>query len=372
MRYRFRLRPGVRFHDGKRLTARDVRHSYERLLANRQSESRWFLSSIRGAEHVLKGDRSDLEGFRIVSPSEFVIELEKPISFFPALISYGAMAIVPEGTEDVGGSWRENCVGTGPFRVVGFEPGQRIELERNPHYWREGYPKAEGLVFRLGVPPEEIRNEFLAGRVSLASDLLPADAEAFRHDARFASGYRETPRLQTFFVAFNRKKGILRELAVRRSLVGAVDVVGTVHRTLGRLAIPAFGLIPPGLLGYSAAGVERESGKVAAGASSQAEVQQTISRESVELTAAMHPVFFGEYAAFAEELDQAFRAIGYAIRPITRTIAEYIEARHKGDVNLVIGRWGADYPDADTFVYVSMAPEQKIRSLALPITRSWS
>jgi ABC-type transport system substrate-binding protein len=350
MRFRFRLRPGVRFHDGRRLTARDVRHSYERLLANRQSESRWFLSPIRGAEHVLKGERSDLEGFRIVSPSEFVIELEKPVSFFPALISYGAMAIMPEGTEDVGGSWRENCVGTGPFRVVGFEPGRRIELERNPHYWREGYPKSEGLVFRLGVPPEEIRGEFLAGRFSLATDLLPADAEAFRHDARFASGYRETPRLQTFFIAFNRNRGSLKDIGLRRTLVQAVDVAGTVRRALGRLAIPAFGLIPPGLLGYSAAGPSRETGKPATTAS-EADVQQTISRESVELTAALHPVFFGEYAAFAEELDQAFRAIGYAIQPVTRTIAEYIEARHKGEVNLVIGRWGADYPDADTFVH---------------------
>ena len=40
-RFRIRLRPGVRFHDGRRLTARDVRHSLERLLCNRESESRW-------------------------------------------------------------------------------------------------------------------------------------------------------------------------------------------------------------------------------------------------------------------------------------------------------------------------------------------
>ncbi len=349
MRFRFRLRPGVRFHDGRRLTARDVRHSYERLLANQKSESRWFLSPVRGAERVLKGERSDLEGFRIVSPSEFVIELEKPVSFFPALISYGTTAILPEGTDEVGASWRENCVGTGPFRVVGFERGRRVELERNPHYWREGYPKSEGLVFQLGISPEEIRNEFLAGRASLASELLPSDAQAFRHDARFASGYRETPRLQTFFVAFNRGRGILKDIGVRRTLVRAVDVAGTVRRTLGRLAIPAFGLIPPGLLGYSPAVPNRETGK-SPKATSEADVQETVSRESVELTAALHPVFFGEYAAFAQDLDQAFREIGYTIRPITRTIAEYIETRHKGDVNLVIGRWGADYPDADTFV----------------------
>src|SRR5439155_14888382 len=133
--------------------------------------------------------------FHIVSPTEFFIELEEPVSFFPALISYQVAAIVPEGTTSFGGSWREGTVGTGPFRAVAFEPGRRLELERNPHYWREGSPKSEGMVFQFEVSPEEIRNEFLAGRFSLASDLLPADAEALRHDARFASGYRETPRL---------------------------------------------------------------------------------------------------------------------------------------------------------------------------------
>ncbi|MGH9363657.1 MAG: ABC transporter substrate-binding protein, partial [Thermoanaerobaculia bacterium] len=348
-RFRFRLRPGVRFHDGRRLTARDVRYSFERLLSNEQSDSRWMLSPIRGAKRLLDGSATDLEGFHIVSPAEFFIDLEKPVSFFPALISYTAMAIVPEGTRAVGASWRDNAVGTGPFRAVSFEPGRRLELERNPHYWREGYPRSEGLVLRFGVPPEEIKNEFLAGRFSLASDLLPADADAFRHDPRFASGYRESPHLQTYFVAFNRHHGPLQDIELRRSLARAVDVPGLVRRTLGRLAIPAHGLIPPGLLGYSAAGASPDS--PSPNASSDSSVQATVSRETVELSAAVHPIFFGEFSAFARELSEAFREMGFVIRPANRTMAEYLALNRKAEVDLAVGRWGADYPDADTFVY---------------------
>ncbi|MFN2385435.1 MAG: ABC transporter substrate-binding protein [Thermoanaerobaculia bacterium] len=350
MRFRFRLRAGVRFHNGRPVTARDVRHSYERLLANRESEARWFLSPVRGAKRILSGEAADLEGFRIVSPSEFVIELEKPVSFFPALISYGATAIVPEGTQRMGGSLREGAIGTGPFRVVAFDPGRRLELERNPHYWRAGYPKTEGIVFRFGLSPEEIRDEFVAGRLSLAVDLLPAHAEAFRHDPRFASGYRETPRLQTYFIAFNRRHGPLEDVAVRRAVMGAVDVEGAVRRALGRLAIPAHGIIPPGLLGHSPTAASRQPAKAGA-ASSDAEVMQTVSREPVELLAAIHPLFFGEYAAFLEEIARAFREIGYTIRSAGSTMAEYMEARKKETADLIIGRWGADYPDADTFVH---------------------
>jgi ABC-type transport system substrate-binding protein len=348
-RFRFRLRPGVRFHDGRRLTARDVRYSFERLLSNEQSDSRRMLSPIRGSKRLLDGSATDLEGFHIVSPMEFFIDLEKPVSFFPALISYTAMAIVPEGTRAVGASWRDNAVGTGPFRVVSFEPGRKLELERNPHYWREGFPRSEGIVFRFGVPPEEIKNEFLAGRFSLASDLLPADADAFRHDPRFASGYRESPHLQTYFVTFNQHRGALRDVELRRSLARAVDVPGLVRRTLGRLAIPAHGLIPPGLLGYSAAGASSDTQPP--NSSSDSSVQATVSRETVELSAAVHPIFFGEFSAFARELSDAFREMGFVIRPANRTMAEYIELNRKAGADLAVGRWGADYPDADTFIY---------------------
>ena len=159
----------------RRLTARDVRYSFERLLLNQRSGSRWLISPIRGAKRLLDGAATDLEGFHIVSPAEFFIDLETPVSFCPAVLSNVSAAIVPEGTGAIGPSLREGAVGTGPFRLVGFDTGRRLELERNPHYWREGHPKSEGIVFRFGVSPEEIRNEFLAGRFSLASDLLPAD-----------------------------------------------------------------------------------------------------------------------------------------------------------------------------------------------------
>src|SRR5262249_14514663 len=176
-RYRFRLRDNVRFHDGRKLTARDVRYSFERLLLNANSPAaRFIYSCISGAKALLNGERSDLAGFRIQSANEFTIELDEPTSFFPALISYHAAAIVPEGNDKFGTSWQDGSVGTGPFRVVEFEPDVRLELERNKTYWRRGYPKLEGLTFNFDISPTDILSEFRLGRFSLASDLLPADA----------------------------------------------------------------------------------------------------------------------------------------------------------------------------------------------------
>jgi ABC-type transport system substrate-binding protein/serine/threonine protein kinase len=347
LRYRFRLRPGIRFHDGRPLTARDVRHSFERLLLVEESDARWPLSPIRGARRLLDREGTDLEGFHIVSPTEFFIDLVKPVPFFPALMSEPAAAIVPEGTTRVRGTWHDQCVGTGPFRVVDFDPDRRLQLERNPLYWREGYPKSEGLVFRFGMSPEEIRSEFLAGRLSIASDLLPADVETLRRDPRHGPGYRESPRLSTHMVGFNVHRPILADVGLRRSLAQAVDVPGTVRRTLGRLAIPANGLIPPGLLGHSAGqGRETRSPSPLTPAES---ASYTVSKQTRELAAAVHPSYFGEYAALFKELSEAFREMGFVIHPLNTTMAGFLDLIKKGDVDVGVGRWVADYPDADTF-----------------------
>jgi ABC-type transport system substrate-binding protein len=342
-RFRFLIRPDVRFHDGRRLTARDVRYSYERLLLNTEAESRWKLAPVRGARRLLEGAGMDLEGFHIVSPTEFFLDLEEPVSFFPALISYVATSIVPEGTDEVTGTWREQCVGTGPFRVVRFEPGRLLELERNPSYWRGGYPKSDGIVFRFGVSPEEIRSEFRAGRFSLASALFPADIEEFRHDAALASGYREIPRLSIYYVAFNRNRGPLADVALRRRLVEGIDVVGLVRRTLGRLAIPANGIIPPGLVGYAQAPTLSRSAAAVGPAGQQG--------AEIELSAVVHPMFFGEYSAVAKELFGIFAAKGVQLAVVNKTMSEFLQAGKTGSTDVVVGRWIGDYPDADTFVH---------------------
>jgi ABC-type transport system substrate-binding protein/serine/threonine protein kinase len=348
-RYRFRLRDDVRFHDGRKLTARDVRYSFERLLLNPASLGRFFYSPIRGAKALLNGERADLAGFRIHSADEFTIELEEPVSFFPALISYHAAAIVPEGSDKFGGSWQDGTVGTGPFRVAKFEPGVRLELERNKTYWRSGYPRSERLIFNFGISPADILSEFRAGRLSLASDLLPADAEALRREPEYASGYHEVPSLITYYATFNTHRGPLKDKRLRQTLAQSIDVASLVRQTLGRLAVPAHGLIPPGLLGHDSAYNPRIP-LTSASAPAQPGGE-------IELSAVLNPVFFHEYAAFAREVSRSLRDHQITIRPINKNMEEWREAVSQGSADVVIGRWAADYPDADTFANILATKE---------------
>lgn len=336
-RFRFRLREDVRFHDSRKLTARDVRYSFERLLTNPESKSRWFLFPIRGGKALSEGRAETLEGFQIHSSSEFTIELEQPLSFFPTLLTFPGTAIVAEGSERLSGNWKQGCVGTGPFRVVRFEPGRLLELEANPYYWRRGLPKSEGLVFTFGISPSEIISGFKAGRYSLASDLIPADVESLRRESEFAYQYRDSPRLSTEYVAFNYYRGPLQDKNLRLQLIQSVDVGEIVRRNLGRVGIPACGLIPPGMLGYEP--------------SQTAPVHRAGRSFNVELVAAISPRHQGRYSALAHDILHAFEETGVRIRIVNPKESEYPEILATASVDLIITGWTADYPDADTFVH---------------------
>ena len=338
-KFHFRLRSDIRFQDGRQVTARDVRYSFEHLLHNQKSEMRSLLSPILGAKEILSGDRKELTGFRILSSQEFMIELDQPVSFFPAIVSYANTAIVPEGLEKFSGSWRDGFVGTGPYRVASFDPGRHVELEPNPFYWREGYPKNEGIIFTFGVSPQEILSGFRSGRFHLAWDMLPSDVETLKHDPQFANRYRETPRLSTYFIVFNIHKGPFQDEKLRHRFIESLDIDGLIRRNLGRLAIPAHSLIPPGLLGYEPAR------RLSPSASDRAK-----SREDVELNASVHTMFEATYASFARELFEGVHKNGFRVHVANTKSDTVMKSELAGMVDMDMIRWVGDYPDADTFV----------------------
>ncbi|MHC4940725.1 MAG: ABC transporter substrate-binding protein [Planctomycetota bacterium] len=336
-RYRFRLRDDVRFHDGRRLTARDVRYTFEQLLL--RWDYRSLIAPIVGSQEFIRSG-GELEGFRIVSAREFTIDLDKPVAFFPVVLSHIGVGVVPEGADLAGRSWQDGLVGTGPFRVVDFEPGKRLQLERNPKYWKPERPRCERLEFEFGVPPAEIHTGFLAGRYTLCTDLFPEDADRLRRDSKYASGYRESPSLSTYYVAFNTHSGEFADPIIRRLVARSVNVPRIVRQTLRGVAVPAHGLIPPGLLGYDPS-YSREprtprSGRTLAG---------------VKLKTAIHPLFMGKYSAVRDRFLEVLADLGAEVEQVNEGIADYLHAADNRTVDFILGRWLGDFADTDSFVH---------------------
>jgi ABC-type transport system substrate-binding protein len=334
-RYRIRIRDGVRFHDGRPLTARDVRFTFERVM--RFPDRRWLLDRVRGADDVARGRTVELEGVRVIDDSELTVEFDGPLGIFPAVLTHSSLAIVPDGSDEITGTWRDSCVGTGPFRVTRFEPGHRLDQEANPDYWRAGFPRADGLSHRFAIPQADILAGFREGRFSLAWNLDAADRESLRDDPEYGPLLHEYPTLATYFLVFNAHSGPLADESLRRRLAASVDIDALARASFGASAMPARSLIPPGLLGYEPP--RRVTKPVSSSPRGDA---------PLTLHAAMIP---GVAESLEKSLSAAFDREGIKL-DVTILAGGALEATcQEATVDAVIAGWLGDYPEADSFAY---------------------
>ncbi|MEM1206804.1 MAG: ABC transporter substrate-binding protein [Acidobacteriota bacterium] len=340
-RYVFRLRD-VRFHDGRKVTPRDVRYSFERMLrSSAQSELEAVNLPIVGAEEVVLGRRDDLEGFEILSDREFVLHLDQPLAILPALLTNPATAVVPEGSERFVGTWREGCTGTGPFCLVGFEIGQRFELAANPSYWRQDLPRCERLVFDFQIPPEVAADEFRAGRYSLLADPHPKALEELIQDAEVAAGLREHPAFSTYFLTLNRYRGAFADPEVRRRFVrNAAGIRRLLAGPLGRAGVVAHGLIPPGLVGPAP---DRYL--------DPPDIHGRPLR-GLRLAVGVHPQLIGRFGTVWNHFVGSLEQLGAELEVVCTSSQDLLAVAASGEVDLLAARWIAAYPDADTFANV--------------------
>jgi peptide/nickel transport system substrate-binding protein len=150
-----RLRDGVEFHNGKTLAAEDVVFSLNRIIdpKNPQANAVSFASIAPG-------------GVSAIDKRTVRIKLHTPdMSLLENLSNY-ANGVVPVGYDP------KKPVGTGPYKLVSFEPGQQSVFTRHPNYWRPDQPKTEELVI-IDFPDDTARvNALLGGQVD-AIDQLP-------------------------------------------------------------------------------------------------------------------------------------------------------------------------------------------------------
>ena len=112
--YTFRLRPGVRFHNGREVRAADVKFSFERAARGKRP---WVFEKITGAREVIAGRSTEIPGIRAVDDLTVEIRLDRPFPPFLHLMAYDAASVVPrEETDRRGAAFASHPVGTGAFR----------------------------------------------------------------------------------------------------------------------------------------------------------------------------------------------------------------------------------------------------------------
>src|SRR5262245_29389910 len=150
--YTFKLRDGIKFHNGRPVTPADVKYSLERAVDPKtQSPGGGYFSAIEGYDALAGGKANELSGVRIVDDKTVSFTLTRPDATFLHLMAINFAFIVPkEEVEKAGADWGKKPVGTGAFKFVEWIPGQRIVLERNKDYYKAGVPYLDKVTYEFG------------------------------------------------------------------------------------------------------------------------------------------------------------------------------------------------------------------------------
>jgi peptide/nickel transport system substrate-binding protein len=230
--YLFHLRRGITFHNGKPLTAADVKFTYESILEPKNR------SPKRGALRVVQAVEQ-------IGPYQVRFRLFAPHAPFMENTTLG---ILPSGTPLDAGAQRNGLVGSGPFSLEEFVPGERVVLRANLSYL-EGTPSVSGLVFKI-IPDSTVRMlEFKKGTVDfLQNDIEPDMLPWLKKNTSASILTNQGTIFQ--YIGIKLDHPILKFPEVRRALAYAIDREAIIRHLLKGLAIPAAGLLSPSHWAY--------------------------------------------------------------------------------------------------------------------------
>ncbi|WP_247887157.1 ABC transporter substrate-binding protein [Azospirillum sp. SYSU D00513] len=250
--YTFKLRQGVKFHNGRELTAEDVKYSIQRAVnPATQSPGQSFFSMIKGYEEAAKGDGT-LSGITVVDPHTVRIELSRPDATFLHVMAINFSYAVPkEEVEKHGADFGRHPVGTGAFKMAEWTLGQRLVLERNPDYFEKGLPHLDQISFEIGQDPSVALLRLQRGEVDVLGDgIPPAKYLEVRNDAKNKDLVLEGNQLQTGYITMNTRMKPFDDVRVRQAVNMAVNKDRVVRIINGRAA-PANQPLPPAMPGYA-------------------------------------------------------------------------------------------------------------------------
>lgn len=329
--YIFHLHHGIRFHDGRPLTAKDVK---------------WTLDTTRdGSLATVKGAAYKLVD-KVEAPDDFTLKIHLAEPYAPLLwnLTGGAFGVVPYGSDK---NFNRAPVGSGPFRFVRMSPDSQVELARNDQYWGD-HARVGRLLFKI-VPDTTTRAlELRKGSADIAVTSLTADiVNTLRQERNLE--IEERPGSSVQYLAFNLRDPVLKDVRVRRALAYAIDRKPVLHYLFGDQVRPADSVLPPEHWAYNGDVTHYDHDPAKANALLD-EAGYARGKDGVRFHLAMKTSTEETTRLLAAVLQQQLRQAGIALDIRSFEFATFFSDVMKGQFQFYSLRWvGYSNQDPDIF-----------------------
>ena len=236
----FNLRKGAKFHNGRELTASDIKYSYERILSpSVKSPNSWFLENIEGATEYLQGQAKEVIGIKVLDKYRLSLKLTVPYTGFLLNLGQYCCSIIAKEEMEKG-----KIVGCGPFILEEIK-ADGCTLTAFKDYFG-GAPYADKI--QIEFKPENVAEKFLNKTYSF----ITVDNKTLMESLKEAdsSSIKMKDVMGTYYAGFNLKSNspLLQDEEIRKALNYAIDRKRIINDVLGGMAIESKGPFPPSII----------------------------------------------------------------------------------------------------------------------------
>lgn len=350
--YVFKIRKGVKFHNGREVKAEDFKWSLERNCSHALSSpvATNYLNDIVGVMDHFAGKINDIPGVKVIDDYTLQIDLIQPRAYFLGKLTYIGSAVIAK--ESVPADKEINSItqgiGTGPFKFENYVPEQIVVLAANPDY-HGGAPKVAKIERPVIKDAVTRLNKYKAGEIDLVQ-LERQDIDGVKADAALKDHLKFFDRPSIYYVGMNPKgQPQFKDVRVRRAIAMAIDKERIVNDFLGGVNKVANSIVPPGVLGHrdnaaslpfdpSAAKAELAAAGFPGGKGLPAlEIRFREQRPDIRIVA----------EAVASDLK---KNLGIQVNLQSMEWRSYLEKWDKGEIGFFHMRWAADYLDCQNFL----------------------
>lgn len=333
--YTFKLRSGVKFHDGSDFDAEDVAASIRRVQAE-------------AIASPLASRVTPITGIEVVDPSTITLTLDAP--FAPILSSLSSIAIVPAEKETDAEGLQQTPVGTGPFKFAQWQPNGFISLDKSPDYYVEGQPQLDEVVFNF-VPEAATRQ---VGVTTGEYDLLPGidPATALQLQGQAGVTVQETRDIAYTLLGMNTSREPFDDPKVRQAVNYLINRQEIIDGALFGAGVPAAPLSPalanwaidPATLACYTPDVEK------------AKALLTEAGVTTPLQLTMNVLPRQDTRDIAQVVQQQLAAGGIEVELITQEIGDFVQSWRNSDFDMFVSANGGS-PDPDEYFYRTFRSE---------------
>lgn len=377
--FTFRIRPGIRFSNGRELVAEDFVYTLERLLdPATRSPGDGFFRNIRGARAFQKAREKDGElaretgakrerrtaptrvaGLQVLDSHTLRIELEAPdLSFLHVMAMPFTYAVAREQVEKWGESYYQHPIGTGPYVLTEWRRSTRLRFARNPYYHDPERPvRIDGVDVVVG--PDDLLQQmmFERGELSMLAAIPDPDFIRITTGPKWKDHVVSMPTCAIRYLTLNTEIEPFRDRRVRQAMNHAVNRERLLQIIKGQGTV-AKSVLPPNMPGYNPALPEYAYNPARA----RALLAEAGKKDGFEVDLWVS-IDDSRNVKIGQAVQQDLGEVGVkvSLKVVSRSVfLESTGARRK--LALALNAWYQDYPDPSNFLDVLLNGERIVNT----------